>query len=461
MYQELLRDLTESYLKSLIADVSGSLHPDFDSSAPFGELGINSFQVLKIIKKLESDFGVLPKSLLFENFNINDLTGYFASKHEQVLCTKFAEQLERVNFAAPSNDRTHKPVEVPDEEKPATETLPVIIASEAAPIRILEKDAYQHPELGELVQTLFSCYKRDSSVSLGTRKIAPNLFIGGEKRGYFNYGRSNKIILVYAYTGPLDYVPTLLEEIYRYCEAHDFQLNILADEEILAINGTPFTATPFGALQRIVQLKNFTLEGGAMRRLRYQVSKFQDAGACRTVEYRCGTDKKTDEEIVRIIDRWRQTKTMVNPLVDDARGAILAGTLSAEHRLFLTYLDDVLQNVILITAMSPEQNGYLMDLEFYPPEMPLGGLEFAIVRIIDALVAEGCDVLSLGGTYGCKLNSSVSADPEIEKILDDLRAQKIFNEAGNLQFKNKFRPENRTVYLCRPVGSGNPENVID
>src|ERR1700716_4064462 len=56
-----------------------------------------------------------------------------------------------------------------------------------------------------------------------------------------------------------------------------------------------------------------------------------------------------------------------------------------------------------------------MDLEFYPPNMPLGGV----------------------------------------------REQNIFNDAGNLQFKNKFRPENKTIFLCRPVGSGNPDNVID
>lgn len=67
--QEQLRDLTESYLKSLIAEASGSPGADFDVSAPFGELGIDSFRVLKIIKALEADFGTLPKSLLFENFS--------------------------------------------------------------------------------------------------------------------------------------------------------------------------------------------------------------------------------------------------------------------------------------------------------------------------------------------------------------------------------------------------------
>jgi acyl transferase domain-containing protein/tryptophanase/acyl carrier protein len=461
MYQELLRDLTESYLKSIIAEVSGSLNPDFDSSSPFGELGINSFHVLKIIKKLEGDFGVLPKSLLFENFNIDDLAGYFAGKHEQVLCAKFAEQLGRADFAAPVNGRTLKPIEVPEGENTPAAPRPSTVDREAAPIRVLEKEAYRSPELRELVRALFNRYKREGSVSLGTRKIAPNLFIGGARRGYFNYGRSKSIILVYAYTGPRDYAPALMEEMRRYCEANNFQLNILADEEIGAIGGTAFSSTPFGALQRIVNLEEFTLEGGAMRRLRYQVSKFQSAGACRTEEYRSGSNKETDGEIVRIIDKWSEARTMVNPLVRDARNDILAGDLSPEHRLFLTYLDDVLQNVILITPMSPEENGYLMDLEFYPPDMPLGGLEFAIVQIIKVLAAEGRHVLSLGGTYGCKLNSSAGADPEIDKILDDLREQNIFNDAGNLQFKNKFRPENKTIYLCRPVGTCDPDNVID
>ncbi|HEY7183632.1 MAG TPA: beta-ketoacyl synthase N-terminal-like domain-containing protein, partial [Blastocatellia bacterium] len=461
MYQELLRDLTESYLKSLIVEISGSLNPDFDSSAPFGELGINSFHVLKIIKRLEGDFGVLPKSLLFENFNINDLADYFAGKHEQVLCAKFAGQLGRANRAAPVKGRSLKRTEVPEGEKTPAAPRPNAVAREAAPIRALEKEAHKHPELRGLVQTLYNSYKREGSVSLGTRKIAPNLFIGGARRGYFNYGRSKNVILVYAYTGPRDYTPALLEEMRRYCEANNFQLNILADEEIGAIGGTAFSATPFGALQRILNLREFTLEGGAMRRLRYQVSKFQSAGACGTEEYRCGSNKETDKDIVRIIDKWSEARTMVNPLVRDARGAILAGELSPEHRLFLTSLDDVLQNVILITPMSAEENGYLMDLEFYPPDMPLGGLEFAIVQIIKVLAAEGCDVLSLGGTYGCKLNPSASADPEIDKILDELRGRNIFNDAGNLQFKNKFRPENKAIYLCRPVGSGNPDNVID
>ena len=463
--QEELRALTESYLKSLMCEVASSLGSDFDSHAAFGELGIDSFHVLKIVKRLEMDFGTLPKSLLFENFRISDLAGYFVDEHRPTLLTKFAAHLEG---RAPGNGNGH-----------GLEVLAGAGAAKSAgngngnghgngarprvqaPIRILERDAWVHPELGALVRPLFERYKFEGSASRGTRTIAPNLFIGSQKQGYFNYGRSGNIILVYCYTGPQEHLATLREEMYRYCEANGYQLNFLNDGDIEPICGRSFSATPFGAMQRIENIREFRLDGGPMRRLRYQVSKFQKAGACRTVEYRCGTNPETDQDVARIIDRWCEGKTMVNPLVQEVRSEILAGTLPADHRLFLTYLDGALQNVILITAMSSEINGYLMDLEFYPADMPLGGLEFAIVEMISVLAAEGCDVLSLGGTYGCKLVESPTADPELDKFLDELRTRNIFNDESNLQFKNKFRPLTVPIFLCRPVGSGNPDNVVD
>jgi acyl transferase domain-containing protein/tryptophanase/acyl carrier protein len=455
--QELLHDLTESYLKSVISEASESLHPDFDSFAAFGELGINSFQVLKIIKKLEGDFGRLPKTLLFENFNINDLANYFAEKHGPTLSTRFSERLP--GGVVDTDNRQSRPVAIEKAGLRATQVRPV--ARDATPILIREKDAYAHPELKDLVQTIYTRYKIEGCVSRGTRIIAPNLFIGSARRGYFNYGRGADIVVLYGYAGPRDYVPELLEEVYRYCTAKGLQLNLLAAEQIPSICGIALSATPFGIMQRIANLQAFTLAGGPMRRLRYQVSKFQKSGACRTEEYRCGSVPETDQRIAGVIDRWCESRTVVNPLVHQFRADVLGGSIGSEHRLFLTYLDDVLQNVILITALCEEENGYLMDLEFYLPDMPLGGLEFAIVEIIECLVREGCDVLSLGGTYGCKLEPSAAADVEIDRILDELRAQNIFNDQGNLQFKNKFRPENKPIFLCRPVGSGSPDNVID
>ena len=107
-----------------------------------------------------------------------------------------------------------------------------------------------------------------------------------------------------------------------------FQLNIFVDEVIEAIDGTVPPSTPFGALQRVADLQNFTLEGGTMRRLRYQVSKFEKAGALpnRRIQLRHRQARRREHRrdhrpVVR------QPSTMVNPLIHIVKDEILAGTL--------------------------------------------------------------------------------------------------------------------------------------
>lgn len=453
---DFLYEKTEAYLKSLISGISNNLPSDFDSTAPFGELGLNSFLVLKVIKCLETDFGALPKTLLFEHFNVRDLSQYFVSRHVPALNNLFGiDRGLSVSESFPIIDN-QQILSLPDATSVKPEgNLP------AGAILALEELVLAHSQLGSLVSSIYDEHKSEASVSRGTRNIAPNLFIGAERRGFFNYARAKSILMAYGYTGPADYFGPLVAELYEHCVNKGLELNLFYDEDVGEIAGVPFTSTPFGVMQRITELPSFSLQGTKMRRLRYMVSKFAESGACRTEEYICGTDSDKAKAIANIIDLWCESKPMVNPLIHVVREEILAGNLNAEHRIFLTYMDEHLQNVILISPMAGDVAGYLMDLEFYSREMPLGGLEYAIVQIIGQLVEEGNQVLSLGGTYGCKLESSKHADSEVDQILDDLRMQNIFNDEGNLQFKNKFRPENGVIYLCRPAGMCNPHNVID
>ncbi|MEO7324486.1 MAG: acyl carrier protein [Dokdonella sp.] len=99
--RDLLQELTETYLRGVVLEAFEAAEPPldpaehpFDSFTPFREFGIDSFLVLKILRRLEKDFGTLPKTLLFENFNICDLANYFADKHMQTLSQLFAEQLQ-------------------------------------------------------------------------------------------------------------------------------------------------------------------------------------------------------------------------------------------------------------------------------------------------------------------------------------------------------------------------------
>jgi polyketide synthase PksN len=179
---EQLLELTERYLKDLVANTAASLSADFDAAAPFGELGIDSFRILKITKTLEADFGRLPKTLLFENFNIEALTRYFLDKHEQALRARFSA-------GAPASPPAAAVAAIAPVETPR-----VRVPSRNAAVRLLYKDLHKYPELQGLVQKLFDSYGNEGGVSRGTGNIAPNLFIGSERRGYFNYGRSNDII---------------------------------------------------------------------------------------------------------------------------------------------------------------------------------------------------------------------------------------------------------------------------
>lgn len=478
--KEKLLEATESYLCSLISNVADLPITTNDASTPFLELGIDSFRVLQIIKKLEEDFGTLPKTLLFENFNISDLSNYFAETYESILVAKFSNtgnvektvakkaKTPEVNKQTktpqkPTKVQVEKKISAPQKEVEATPTKKVVKKQRVIrkPIIISEKEVMTHKDLKDWYFSIFEEHKNESSTSRGTRNIAPLLFIGSECKGYLNYSKSGNIILVYAYTGPRSYLSTIAEEITQYCTENGFEITILSDHAIESINDTAFYATPFGVISRIENMQKFSLSGSKMRRLRYQVSKFEKAGDCKTVEYTNGTDKKTDKEIVRLIDEWSAARTMVNPLIHIVKEEILNGKLNKEHRLFLTYLDDMLQNAILISKLSDELNGYLMDLEFYPKDMPLGGLEYGIVKMMEALAGEGSNMLSLGGTYGCKIEESQNADPELEKTLDFLRESNIFNDEGNLQFKNKFRPKHQTIFICRPKAISNADNVTD
>ncbi|MES2349985.1 MAG: phosphatidylglycerol lysyltransferase domain-containing protein, partial [Pseudomonadota bacterium] len=465
-HDEALHDWAETYLSALIAATLDDADAAVDFHQPFAEMGIDSFRVLKIIKKLEDDFGALPKTLLFEHVNLAELTAFLARNYASVIAARLGREAppavaSPVGAIAPVAEAA--PAVIPQAGPVVVAAIAPAPASRAAgaPLRMLERDAYADPALRAVLEPIFDQYKNEAGASRGARSIAPNIFVGSARRGFFNYARCKNILLAYAYTGPDDYFAPLAEELLDHCRANQLQLNLFADRVLGTVGTTRFSSTPFGALQRVTGLSEFALEGGPMRRLRYQVSKFQKAGHARTEEYRLGADAEVERAIAGMIDTWCSGKPMVNPLIHQVKQEILARTLDPKHRLFLTYLDDVLQNVILISPLGPDFGGYLMDLEFYGAAMPLGGLDFAVVSIMEQLKAEGADMLSLGGTYGCRLVSCGDADPEIDRILDQLHAQKIFNDDGNLQFKNKFRPENRTIYLCRAADAGKADNIID
>jgi polyketide synthase PksN len=256
------------------------------------------------------------------------------------------------------------------------------------------------------------------------------------------------------YVGAMaDYADTL-GEIKAYAAEKELQVNLMAQEmHVSALKDAGFSTTPMGIWQAINPIDEFTLEGQAMRRLRYLVNKYQKLGQCRTVEYVSGTVPETDQAICAIVDLWFVLKEKTPPLLIDFKEKILTGRIPKVHRIFLTYRDAQLDNV-LVFSRDNLNDGYLMDLEFYAKDVPLGSTEFALTEIIAFFKQEGRRSVSLGATLGTELFEHENGAKEVYDTLLQLKTAGYQDGDANAQYKNKYRPTTTPYYISRPHGSG-------
>ncbi|MER5558834.1 SDR family NAD(P)-dependent oxidoreductase [Streptomyces sp. NPDC002506] len=426
-------DEPQEALVRLLTDVVGH---DLDPELTFEANGLSSFDMLRVVSALEKNLGTLRKTLLYDQPTVAALTEHLSDVHG-------AEALARVRVA---DAHPHAADEAPPGPAPAHDSDG---GGGLADTALLPRDeALTDPELGPVIARLEAAHGKESG--LAGRDIAPLVFVGAERRGFYACSRKGPAMLVWVYTGPGEHFTELAAEYFAYARRHGLRANLLSLVRLDEVGGAPVTSTPFGALQRIEDVGSFSLSGGRMSRLRYMVKRFERAGACRTDEYRSGADPAVDAELARLVDRWAATKQMVNPYVGRVRAELAGGVLDARHRIFLTHVDDTVVNAVVVTKI-PSENGYLLDVEFYADDMPLGGLEYAIVAILERLGAEGCEVFSFGASFGGEQGSSPNASEQAERGLAELRSAGVFG-GGNYQFKSKFRPVAQPLYLCQPAG---------
>jgi NAD(P)-dependent dehydrogenase (short-subunit alcohol dehydrogenase family)/acyl carrier protein len=316
---------------------------------------------------------------------------------------------------------------------------------------LTEADLENDPQRNRLVENLIQKWGREGVLAVNRHYLAPFIFLSKTQQSLFYFNVRNRSIVGLMYVGPDDQYGPLVKELREYCGAKRYQLNLIATE-----SGTPalkdlgFSTTPCGALQSITDLKNFTLDGNRMRRLRYLVQRYQPRGKVK--EYKAGSDPNVDEAICNLIDDWIETRKKRVPFSATLKDDIRNGRLDPRLRLFLTYSEERLDSVVVISP-AVAANGYLLDLEFYREDGAQGCLEFTIVEIIRTLASEGREYLSLGGSFGTQLNPHPNAAREVEQLFATLHNEQILNGDGNFQFKSKFRPEVSQLYLCLPKDS--------
>ena len=407
-----------------------------DAARDFSANGLTSFDMLRVISALERAFGALPKTLLFDHASIAGLADHLTGAwgHDQA-----------TTLLARAADGVAGPATGPVRLGPAEPARATPDSAEPGAIIVSKRDA--DPRTAALLSELEREHGKEGG--LAGRDIAPLAFIGAERRAYFNFSRSGADLFAWSYVGSEDDFPVLAAEWLDYGQRQDLRVSFLSLLPLAEAGPVPLYATPFGAVQRLTELATFTLAGSKMGRLRYMVNRFARSGDCRTAEYTLGQDPSVDLEIADLIGQWGDQKQMVNPYVAVVREEVRRGVLAARHRMFLTRVSGQLVNAVIITKI-PSENGYLLDLEFYPRSMPTGGLEFAMIAILEKLRDEGSTVFSFGASFGVAIATSPNADPLVTQALAELRSVGIFGEA-NFQFKNKFRPVNHPIYLCQPA----------
>jgi pimeloyl-ACP methyl ester carboxylesterase/aryl carrier-like protein len=403
-------------LREILTTVLGR---SFDPQRRFVDNGFTSLDMLRAVSELERSLGSLRKTLLFDQPDLAALTAHLCATYG----TDAVRQLEIRDDAPVATDA------------PAEATI------------IAKRQIQAGSRLANVIHELAQRHGLESG--LAGRDIAPLLFVDENERGYLEFSRRRDMLLVWSYTGSSDDFDRVVEAFVAYARSQNLRVNLLSPIRIEEIGGSAFMATPFGVVQQIEDLGEFSLDAPKMGRLRGVVNRFARSGDCRVTEYVTGSDAAIDEQLMNLVDRWAEGKSVVNPYAWTIREDLRHGRLAPEHRVFLTSVDNMICAAVIVTRMQSEA-GYLLDAEFYGPDMPMGGLESTIVRIIDVLRAEGIRIFSFGATFGVKMCDSPNASPEAERGLDELRSVGVVS-SGNYQFKNKFRPGELPIYLCQPV----------
>ena len=297
--------------------------------------------------------------------------------------------------------------------------------------------------------------------TIGQATGKTQIFFPDGGRAFWLLGQKGQSLTAIDFTGPdTEYAPSIIA-MRDFCRIHRLELHLLEIDEnrLDRLAELGWSTTPIGVWQNIEDLASFNLAGNRMRRLRYMTSRFERSGQVHVQEYGVGTDPAIDREIAALVDAWSSMKNGVPAYVPAFRDEILAGRIHQRHRVFLTYLDDRIENAIFLSPCRGK-HGYLMDMEFYGPDMPLGCLEYAIVAIIDQLSAAGFRFFSLGLTLGAALAPHPNMDPHVHELFTGLQEKGMLNNLGNFQFKNKFRPQTGAALLCRPRAA-DPTHLSD
>jgi len=317
-----------------------------------------------------------------------------------------------------------------------------------SPLLIAEEDALQDTALRSTIERLLRSFGDDGSQAVNRRVTAPLIFLSSTGQSFFYLNQQASSMVIQTFVGAPESFESASRELLEYARTGDLNLIVFAPEgRADKLRKLGFTTTPVGVWQSIADMGSFSIHAAGMRRLRSKANSYSNRGSTSTEEYVVGSDAATDRHMVDLMDTWVARKKRKAPFVSMLREEILNVRLDRKYRIFLTRRAGEIESVILLAPIEAK-NGYLLDLEFYPAQMPSGCLEFSIVNTIEQLKKEGITYYSLGSTFGTRLESDRHEDARVRDLLQSFHKEGILNDDGIFEFKKKFQPNTLRLYVC-------------
>src|SRR4029077_8719650 len=316
-----------------------------------------------------------------------------------------------------------------------------------SPKLLRDGESTQTPE--PVLEAIVEQWAGDGAHAITRSSLAPDVFLGSDRKSFFYcFSRPTSLTGLF-FVGPPDCYRPLVQEIRLFAERAGAHVNLIADEGQAAIlRHYGFPTTICGVIQTLPDLRHFSLAGPARRRLRYMVQRYRTRGEPWTLEYARENPGALGPAAARVMDEWLTLKRESVPFASDLKRDLIRGTLDPKYRVFVTGRGERAESALVLSPV-PRKNGYLLDLEFYGRETPLGSTEFAVTQVIQQLVSEGYTYLSLGGTFGTELEDGEGGDLEVTKLLREMALANKLNGDANFQYKRKFGGETGRMYLCR------------
>lgn len=248
---------------------------------------------------------------------------------------------------------------------------------------------------------------------------------------------------------PPDLRPQIIEWLKHITEKHGKTLAVysIGAEDVVAFRNSGYEVSRFG-MEPFVDLKDLTWSGSRFQWVRRQANFCTRAGL-------------VVREVVTSEEQCQLAPALLAIMRDDLSGRTYSEPLRLleavfdpenlqQRRLFVAMTDDEIQAFV---ACTPMHNGTGWAFETYrkATDSVRGVVPFLLKTVMDSMQSEGVSRVSLCLVPGKNLDERIPNDSALVNRLLSLwyrRMNFLFNVQGLDHFKQRFRPEEKSRYVC-------------